>query len=245
MCAHTQMTDVRVEVEVVVQEVRRRVEGRVWGQGRGPRTVIERQPNCFMSIDKVNHFPFSHFCLQIIRFVLFTRGFPHESFVLRLFTLVYTYIHKYACVCVCLCTLAVALFNDPKLVPEAQTQNKSKGAGKNSKRIWATIDTCAGRGVGLALACVYVCMDDGRPWRATHMNRSTDWTSGRNQLNNMVDSKRCCCLVIPVLQLRSEWKVCTNFDFSYYNWIGIIERRRITHFISRGTNLIVMRYRNL
>jgi len=148
MCAHTQMTDVRVEVEVEVLEVRRRVEGRVWGQGRGPRTVIERQPNCFMSIDKVNHFPFSHFCLQIIRFVLFTRGFPHESFVLRLFTLVYTYIHKYACVCVCLCTLAVALFNDPKLVPEAQTQNKSKGAGKNSKRIWATIDTCAGRGEG-------------------------------------------------------------------------------------------------
>jgi len=38
--------------------------------------------------------------------------------------------------------MAVALFNDPKLVFEAQTQSKSKKARENSKRIWATIDTC-------------------------------------------------------------------------------------------------------
>lgn len=130
MCAHTQMTDVRVEVEVEVLEVRRRVEGRVWGQGRGPRTVIERQPNCFMSIDKVNHFPFSHFCLQIIRFVLFTRGFPHESFVLRLFTLVYTYIHKYVCVCVCVCAHWPSLYLMTRslcLKPKRRTKAKELG----------------------------------------------------------------------------------------------------------------------
>jgi len=80
--------------------------GRVWGprmedprRGRAPpRTVIERQPNCFMSIDKVNHFPFSHFCLQIIRFVLFTRGFSSESFVLWLFVCINV------CIKVCICT---------------------------------------------------------------------------------------------------------------------------------------------